>query len=378
MLSVKNSVKEWKAIPGRLVSDRKDMEDWIEDLEVQFGVVVVSRRSWFSLTGGDLGVRMAEMDYGGLERFQIQLDEGLDFICGRKQDREEDWLWGFSFPASPGNLPCRAGNLCLLLSRSPCTHSLLCPLHIIPCSSSCTFRPPTVEGVGEEREKESRERRRAAAASEAGLELRAVACCSGCTAEQRCGRGGGCPGPLWACASPFGRWELPWVRRFVFGTRAICLGSLRPKRRSIRPAAGRGCVRLYPHYRALGRSPPPQAPLPGLGGSGPDHLRAADPTTDLPGWTLSSACPPRPPPCSAAAILLTGSARRPSPPPWASGRGRCRGSRRPPFSEAAGRVANGPERGPVRCEAMASAVVLVGKSFRLLIANRTKGGLKSD
>lgn len=30
------------------------------------------------------------MDYGGLERFQIQLDEGLDFICGRKQDREED------------------------------------------------------------------------------------------------------------------------------------------------------------------------------------------------------------------------------------------------------------------------------------------------
>lgn len=148
MLSVKNSVKEWKAIPGRLVSDRKDMEDWIEDLEVQFGVVVVSRRSWFSLTGGDLGVRMAEMDYGGLERFQIQLDEGLDFICGRKQDREEDWLWGFSFPASPGNLPCRAGNLCLLLSRSPCTHSLLCPLHIIPCSSSCTFRPPTVEGVG--------------------------------------------------------------------------------------------------------------------------------------------------------------------------------------------------------------------------------------
>lgn len=150
--------------------------------------------------------------------------------------------------------------------------------------------------MGEEREKESRERCRAAAASEAGLELRAVACCSGCTAEQRCGRGGGCPGPLWACASPFGRWELPWVRRFVFGTRAICLGSLRPKRRSIRPAAGRGCVRLYPHYRALGRSPPPQAPLPGLGGSGPDHLRAADPTTDLPGWTLSSACPPRPPP----------------------------------------------------------------------------------
>lgn len=33
---------------------------------------------------------MVEMNYEGLEGFQIQVDEGLDFIYGRKQDIEED------------------------------------------------------------------------------------------------------------------------------------------------------------------------------------------------------------------------------------------------------------------------------------------------
>lgn len=33
---------------------------------------------------------MVEMNYGGLERFQVQVDEGLDFTHGRKQVIEGD------------------------------------------------------------------------------------------------------------------------------------------------------------------------------------------------------------------------------------------------------------------------------------------------
>lgn len=53
------------------------------------GMGKFSRRRRLSLEGG-LGFQMVKKNDEVLEGFQFQVDEGLDFICGRKQYLEKD------------------------------------------------------------------------------------------------------------------------------------------------------------------------------------------------------------------------------------------------------------------------------------------------
>lgn len=140
---------------------RKLWGNWIEDLEVHCcgGMRTFPTRRRFSLEW-DLGVRMVEKNYRGFRRVSVSGWWGFGFHCGRKQYLQKDCLWGFLFPVRPCNRPSGTDNLCLLVSQPP-AHTVTCALsiqavpaaarfypvilHIIPCSSSCTFWPHTGE-----------------------------------------------------------------------------------------------------------------------------------------------------------------------------------------------------------------------------------------
>lgn len=91
---------------------------------------------------------MVKKNYGALEGFQFQVDETLDFICGRKQYLEKDGLWGFLsltalavFPAGPPvSAPVVTSPLHTRALPTPAVPAgarlYLVILHITPCSSS--------------------------------------------------------------------------------------------------------------------------------------------------------------------------------------------------------------------------------------------------
>lgn len=91
---------------------------------------------------------------GILEGFQFQVDERLDFTVEGNSTYKKTDCGVFFFPSAPAIVPSGTDNLCLLVSQPP-AHTVTCALsiqvvpaaarfypvilHIIPCSSSCTF-----------------------------------------------------------------------------------------------------------------------------------------------------------------------------------------------------------------------------------------------